>query len=284
MKRILPVITVSLLLSQTLILKAQKMLVMHHEGLPRIVKEVTFEDFVAIGKEGALEVPRPGAKVYLQNHSSFLPGYIEIKNESAVEWDTDDQNNSRKGLYFFRYNTVVTPNRDIKNPYIVFEWMPENDTALIEIVPIESLEAGKETPINLSFWVRNRYRAIDPQTYYMSLGFEIATSNQITKPLTPYAYALDKAEGNTLPDGNIKPLSYPPLPKLQDEAGNPMKGMCRLLISIDEAGYVSNLTVKEYSEWIFARAAMLSAPFFMFQPKIVDGEPVPTQVVIPFQF
>lgn len=263
---------------------SQSMLALKHENASYLVTQTSIRDYTIETANGSQKILRDEAQVYLTPHSNFLPGFIQIDNESAVDWDSDPQGNSRGDQFFFRYSADITPNRDLKDPFIVFEWVRPDNTALIEIIPLASLNADETIRIAYDFWVRDRFRLVEPSVHVMCMGFEIGTSKFIEKPTTPYEYALQNSAMDTLPDANIAPIQIPPLPKIEDENNNPRKGSAKLIIQIDEKGYVRAMKIREYSEWIFAKAAQMNAPFFMFKPKIEEGKPTKTNILLPFEF
>ena len=263
---------------------SQKMMAVDHDGSSHIVKGVTPQNYVIELDGGPRELLRREAKAFLLDHSDFLPGFLQIDDESAVEWDSDAQNNSRNEFFYFRYSARVTSNRTLNNPFIVFEWIRSDNTALMEPVPIETLEVGKERVLSINFWVMDRFRLIKPKIHFMCMGFEVGTSRDISQPITPYEFAVRNAEGGTLADGGIKPIKILPVTPITDDDGKERKGGAKVMIRIDELGYVSDVETREYTEWIFAKAATMLAPFYLFQPRIKDGKPAATKVVVPFQF
>ncbi len=263
---------------------AQKMLGVRHNDALHLVKGVTPEAYLIDFDGAAHELPRANTPAFLPGVSEFLPGFIQVEDESGVEWDADDQNNTRNGLYYFRYSAKITSNRDLKDAFLAFEWVRPDKSAYLEVYPLGNLEADIEEVIAISFWVPDRFRLIEPEVHVMSMGFEVGSSRDITKPMTPYAYALENSGAAGLPDGNVKPLQMPPLPEVTDDAGNPREGSVKLYMRIDEMGYVSEVEVREYSDWVFAKATLMSAPFYLFQPRVKNGKPVAAKLIVPFKF
>ena len=135
------------------------------------------------------------------------------------------------------------------------------------------------------FYVPNRFKLVDPEIHYMTMGHEIPSSTILTEaPPTPYALACQKLGVDSLPDGNLRPISMVPNPAIKDEEGNPRTGYVHLRMKVDANGYVTYIKPVKYSEWVFAKTVQMTAPFFMFQPKVVDGKAVATAVTVPFKF
>ena len=271
------------LLFTTFQTNAQHMFTVLYENAIHIVKE-TQKRYYKINLDNDEKlISISNNKVLIVNTSAFLPGYIEIKDETCVATDYDDQQRKVGGSFYFRYNAKVTSNRDLENPYIVFKWEREDESSYIAAIPLKTLRKDEQEQLSLSFYVLERFRLIDPEIYYMNMGFEIGTSKTIDKPITPYQYCLEKA-GGTLPNGNLKPLHLMPNPTIKDAEGNKRDGQVNMYVEIDESGYVKDAKVKDATDWIFAKSALMTTPFYLFQPKIVDGKPVPSKVVIPLKF
>lgn len=279
--------TILLSLSFTLLTQpvfSQKLFAVFYENSANVVQNVTGTHFIIAKENGLRELSRDQATVFLKDIPNFLPGFLKIEDESKTAMDTDDQNRKVGNSFFFRYDARVTPSRDLVNPYIVFQWVREDKTVFIEAKPLDNLNEGEEQRLTLKTYVPDRYRLVEPTVHYMCMGFEIGNSNDIEAPVTPYTFALQKAGGGPLPDGNIKPIQIIPITPITDQQGNKREGSAHLMLQIDELGYVKGVEVNKCTEWIFAKTAMMDAPFFMFQPRIAGGKPVETKVVIPFKF
>ena len=262
---------------------AQHMFTILYENAIHVVKEVDKKYYKIIESDGEKLITIANSKVRVVNTSAFLPGYIEIKDETCVATDYDEQQRKVGGCFYFRYNAKVTSSRDLENPYIIFNWEKEDKSSYIAAVPLPSLEKDTPKQVSLSFYALERFRMIDPGIYYMDMGIEIGSSKTINKPITPYEYCVEKA-GGTLPDGNLRPLQMMPNPTIKDANGNKREGQVDMLIVVDELGYVKDLKVKDTTDWIFAKSALMTAPFYLFQPKIEDGKPVSSHILLPIKF
>lgn len=123
------------------------MIAVLHENCAHVVKWVTPRDFVIELNGESVDIDRSNAKGFMRDHPDFLPGFIQIEDESAVEWDTDEDNDFRDGFYHFRYDAKVTPNRTLTRPFIVFEWVGQDNVALMEAVPLEALGVGGDRAV-----------------------------------------------------------------------------------------------------------------------------------------
>jgi hypothetical protein len=262
---------------------AQHMFTVLYENAVYLVNEADGRNYQIIVNNNEELISVANSKVRIGDASVFLPGYIEIKDESDVATDYDDQQRKIGGAFYFRYYAKVTSNRDFANAYMVFKWEREDKTSHITVVPLPPLKKDEQQQLSLNFYAPDRFQLVDPEIYYMNVGFEIGTSKTIEKPITPYQYCVDKA-GGTLPDGNLKALQMMPIPPIKDAEGNKREGQVDMYIAVDELGYVKSAKVKKATEWVFGKYALMTVPFWLFQPKIVDGKPVPSQVVIPLKF
>ena len=262
----------------------QKLFAVFHDNTANVIQRPSKTHFVINRERGTLELPRDQAKVFLKDIPLYLPGYILVEDESTTDMDTDEQNRKVGSTFFFRYHAKITPNRELTNPYVVLQWLRDDKSSFIDAIPIDNLVADEPSQVSFSIYVPDRYRLIEPTIHYMCMGFELGTSKSIEKPPTPYAFALQNAGETPLADGNIKPIQMIPTQPIMDAAGNKREGSAHLLMQIDELGYVRKIEVRDYTEWIFAKTALMDAPFFLFQPKIKAGKPVATQVVVPFKF
>ncbi len=282
MKKLLTTLLLSALILP--LASAQNLLIASYEGSFHLVEKVTEENFIILMNGEEVELPIASSSVSLREMPEFLPGYVKIENETMVETNEDDANRTYGDLVYFRYAADITPNRNLKDPFMVLRWIHSDNTAFIAAVPLKDFKAGEEQRVSHKLWVHERFKLIDPSVHYMGMGFEIGSSKNIEEPLTPYAFALGNADGNRLPDGNIKPIRMLPTPSVKDDAGNPITGSVHMIMKVDELGYVSSIEVQKYDNWKLAKATLMEAPLFLFQPKVVDGEPVPTGIVLPFRF
>ena len=262
---------------------AQHVFTVLYENSVNVINEVDESHYKIILNNNEQFVSIKSSKVRIADTSIFLPGYIEINDESYVATDYDDQQRKVGGSFYFRYNARVTSNRDFDNPYMVIKWEKPDRNSYIAAMPLSALNKDEPRQIALSLYALERFRMIEPEIYYMNMGFEVGTSKTIEKPITPYQYCVDKA-GGTLADGNLAMLQMIPSPVIKDAEGDKREGQVNMLIEVDELGYVTGVEVKKATEWVFAKSALMTVPFYLFQPKIVDGKPVPSRVVAPLKF
>lgn len=265
-------------------LHGQKLFAAFYEGSANVIQNITDGHFVILRENGPVKLPRAQANVFLKDIPMYLPGYIRIDHEATTEMDTDEQNRKVGGKFYFRYHADITCNRDVRDPYLVLQWARDDSSSYIEVFALDDFQTGKTKQLLFNMYVPDRFRLIKPTIHYMCMGFEIGTSNVIDEPLTPYTFALQNAATGALPDGNIKPIQIIPTKPIVDAAGNRREGSAHLTLHIDEKGYVGQIEVSKFTEWIFAKTVLMDAPFFLFQPKIEAGKPVPTKVVVPFKF
>jgi len=281
MKFIIPFILVLLTGN---ILHCQKLFAVVHENSAHVIQSVTSTHFVINSAKGSLQLPRDQANVFLKDIPLYLPGYIRIEDETTSDMDTDEMNRKVGSNFFFRYSSKVESNRDLLNPYIVFQWVRDEKSLFIEAIALDNLIDGKPIKVSVTAYIPDRFRLIKPTIHYLCMGYEVGSSNTIDKPPTPFEYARNNAGEAGLQDGNIKPILMFPVKPILDEKGNKREGSAHLLIHIDNKGYVESIEVDKCTEWIFAKTALMDAPFFLFQPRIVSGKPVETKVVLPFKF
>lgn len=262
----------------------QNFFAVSYEGTVNLVTKVTPDDYLIQHHGEEVRLRHTEATPFLMPTAAFLPGYLKIDGEDMSTWDADEQDRRVADKFYFKYRADITSNRDLQNPFLVFRWVRDDQSAFQFVFPLGSLEQGKNTQVSFNFFVDRVLRLTEPEIHYMAMGVEIGTSRTIDKPITPYAYAVQNAANGTLPDGNLKPISMPPLPQINDADGNPRTGVAHLYMSVDEEGYVTAVTVKDSSDWVFGKTALMVAPFFLFQPKIENGEPVATKVLVPFNF
>ena len=265
-------------------LHGQKLFAAFYEGSANVIQNIADGHFVILRENGAVKLSRAQANVFLKDIPLYLPGYIRIDHETTTEMDTDEQNRKVGGKFYFRYHADITCNRDLLNPYLVLQWSRDESSSYLEVFALDDILAGKTKQLLFNMYVPDRFRLIKPTIHYMCMGFEVGTSNVIDEPLTPYAFALQNAGTAGLPDGNIKPIQIFPTKPIMDAAGNKREGSAHLMLHIDQKGYVRQIEVSKYTDWIFAKTVLMDAPFFLFQPKIESGKPVATKVVVPFKF
>lgn len=263
---------------------AQNLFVANHEDSLHLIQRVGTDSIFILTEEGEVNLPLANASVFLREVPEFLPGFLKIEDESMVETNEDDQNRTYGDLVFFRYQAKVTPNRDLENPFLVLRWVRSDNTAFVSAIPLTDFVAGEQQQVTHKLFVHERFKLIEPSVHFMAMGIEIGTSRVLSEPVTPYAYALQSAGGEKLADGNIKPIRMLPTPSVKDGNGNPVVGSVHIVMKVDPQGYVSSVHVRDYTDWTLAKACLMEAPLFLFQPKIVDGQPVSTGFVLPFRF
>ena len=262
---------------------AQHMFTVLYDNAIHVVNEADQKNYTIITSNGEEFVSIKNSKVRVVNTQVFLPGYINIEDETYTPTEYDDQQRKVGGSFYIRYNAKVTSSRDLDAPYLIFKWEKDEKNSYTTTVPLPPLKKDEQKQLSLRFYAIDRYRLIDPEIYYMDMGFEIGTSKIINKPITPYEYCLQQA-GGKLPDGDLKPLQLVPNPTIKDADGNKREGSVDMLIEVDELGYVKTLKVQNSTGWVFAKSALMTTPFCLFQPRIVDGKPVSAKVVMPIKF
>ena len=231
------------------------------------------------------ELMMANTKMVLADVADYLPGFLKLENDSATISDFDEENRGIQDTHVFLHLSKVTPNRDVINGYVSYQWVRADKSTYLISVPLPDMEAGKTYDVRNRFYVPNRFKLVEPEIHFMTMGHELLTSNIATEaPLTPYELVCQKLGVDTLPDGKLRPISMVPNPPINDAEGNPRTGFVHLRMKIDANGFVTYIKPVKYSEWVFAKTVQMTAPFFQFQPEVVDGKPVATAVTVPFKF
>ena len=224
-------------------------------------------------------------KMVLSDIPDFLPGYIKVENHTATTSDFDEENRGIADSHVFVHEADLTPNRTLEHMFVSYQWVRPDNTSYLVSLPVDDFKAGEFRHLRNRFYVPNRFKLIEPTIHYMNMGFEVPTSLVMpVAPKTPVQIACEKLGVSALPDGNLRPISIVPNPPINDAEGNPREGFVHLRMKVDENGYVTFIKPVKYSEWVFAKAVQMTAPYFMFQPKVENGQAVPTAVTVPFKF
>jgi len=269
----------------TQVISAQKVAFALSDNQLHVIQRITDRSAIIYFEGEEKELPLNTTKMVLSDVPDFLPGYVKTENVNVSMSDFDEQNRNIADTHVFVYEADIIPDRTLENAFISYMWVrPDKSTYLVS-VPIDNVKAGEKEHVRHRFYVLDRFVLLDPSIHYMTMGFEVPSSKDMDQePKTPYQIACEKTGMASLPDGNLKPISMVPNPPINDAEGNPRNGFVHLRMSIDENGYVTAIKPVKYSEWVFAKAVQMTAPFFMFQPKVQDGSPVPTAVTVPFKF
>lgn len=263
----------------------QKVAFALYENQLHVVQRVDERSFFIYLDGAEQELMMANTKMVLADVADFLPGYIAVENDSATISDFDEENRGIQDTHVFLHIAKVTANRDVIHGFISYQWTRPDKSTYIISASLPDMKAGESYDLRNRFYVPNRYKLVEPEIHYMTMGHELPTSKLLTDvPLDGYQLACQKLGVDKLPDGNLRPISVVPNPPIPDEEGNPRTGFVHLRMKIDANGYVTYIKPVKYSEWVFAKTVQMTAPFFMFQPKVVDGKPVATAVTVPFKF
>ncbi len=263
----------------------QKVALALHENQFHVVQHATERGVIIFLNGEEKELPFSNLKMVLSDVAEYLPGYIQTQNNSATTSDFDEENRGIADSHVFLHEVDLTPNRGLKGAFITYQWIRPDNTNYMISVPLADMKAGESHHLRNRFYVPNRFKLVDPGIHYMTMGHEVATSENLdAAPKTPYEQVCEQLGVSALPDGNLKPFRMVPNPPINDAEGNARTGFVHLQMRIDENGFVTLIKPVKYSEWVFAKTVQMTAPFFEFQPKIKDGKPVATGVTVPFKF
>ena len=264
---------------------AQKIALALHENQFHLIQSMDRDRFVVLTQSGETKLPVQQTRMVLSQATGYLPGYVSVEKESTASSDFDEENRNIADTFVFVHEATLTANRDLEKAFVCYQWSRADESTYIVALPLESMRKANSIHLRNRLYIPNRFKLVDPTIHYMAMGFEVGTSKDLeAEPPSPYAFACEQAGVSQLPDGNLKPLHMVPNPPIKDAEGNVRSGYVHLKISVDAEGYVTAIEPKKYSEWVFAKAVQMTAPLFLFQPKIENGKPVSTSVVVPFKF
>ena len=121
------------------------------ENQLHVVQKVNNRSFYIYLNGEEQELMMSNTKMVLADVADFLPGYIEVSNDSATISDFDEENRGIQDTHVFLHVAKLTPNRDVVNGFVSYQWTRPDKTTYIISVALPDMKAGE------TYDIRNRF-------------------------------------------------------------------------------------------------------------------------------
>lgn len=220
-----------------------------------------------------------GSRTSLGEIKFYFPGVIKIENNQA--WAVSACSG---GSYSLDYEAKVTSNRDLPDVLLIIHTTRPDGQYLKVACPVGTLRKGKSRRMNFTVNVPEDYVDCRYRAYYMCRGFEVLSIESEFKIPTPYARTLTVEGKEAFDDGPPRVVSIiKPVPPV-DAEGVAIPGTVKMKLLIDASGYVIKVEPLAPKQGPHVQAALDVLYLWEFVPRISDGMPVESELVVPLSF
>jgi TonB family protein len=276
----------ALLLVVPTLASAQVAFVVQHEGKPRLVRNVR-RGFCFIEKNGKLQDVSRESPVALVPVSEFLPFFVSVR-DFRVNGRYVDLSTSEVGTVavnqLLEFRGTFEAAHALENVYAVVEFFPEGAGRKLFFQEIGALAPRQPQRVSVRLALAEGMRPGKFKLHLFSDGGELLHSQQPAGYRDAQMRKVIAHRIKEVQDARVR-VFVGPVPEYPAELREKkLAGEAVVRLRVTPRGEPMELVVKSASAPAFGEAALAAARLCWFLPEVRGGQPVETEVELPFKF